>query len=87
MDGPVATGSGPLRTGEYGFFALPHGLSWTSANPSVPQMEGFIVDSDQTMYAFGGWFETNVWGPKIAFSQNGTDLIEFDGESKLNCYL
>ena len=49
-------------------------------------MEGFIVDSEKTMYAFGGWFETNVWGSKIAFSQNGTDLIEFDGNSRLNYY-
>jgi hypothetical protein len=86
VNGPVATGNGALRTGEYGFFALPHGVSWTSENPSVPQREGFIVDSDQTMYAFGGWFVSNVWGSKIAFSQNGTDLIEFDGESNLNYY-
>jgi hypothetical protein len=86
VDGPVATGTGPVRTGEYGFFALPHGLSWTSANPSVPQLEGFVVDSDQTMYAFGGWFESNVSGSEIAFSQNGTDLIEFDDESKLDYY-
>jgi hypothetical protein len=84
--GPVATGEGPVRTGWYGFFALPHGLSWSPENSSVPQMEGFIVDSDQTMYAFGGWFETNVSGSKIAFSQNGTDLIEFDGESRLAYY-
>ena len=81
----IATGEGPARTGNYGFFALPHG----NTNPELfwvaePQKDGFVVSSDATMHAVGGWFDTNTYGAKIVFILDGTRIIGFYGESRLD---
>lgn len=58
----ITTGSGPARTGNYGFFALPHGnyLSGTCTLPGECA-DGFIGTTlvGTPMYAVGGWFASN----------------------------
>ena len=84
---PIATGDGPLRTGNYGFFALPHGNTIPeSIWVPEPQEDGFIISSDMTMHAVGGWFETNTYGAKITFILDGDQAIDFDGESTLDYF-
>lgn len=58
----ITTGSGPARTGSYGFFALPHG-NYLSGPCTVPGhcTDGFIgtTPAGTLMYAVGGWLSSN----------------------------
>lgn len=84
---PIATGDGPLRSENYGFFALPHGNTIPeSIWVPEPQEDGFIISSDITMHAVGGWFVTNTYGAKISFILDGNQTIDFDDESTLDYF-
>ncbi len=58
----VTTGPGPARRGMYGFFVLPHGSFGTGIDCSQPVVcgDGWIGTAGQTLYAIGGWIETNT---------------------------
>ncbi|MHC4131303.1 MAG: hypothetical protein ACYSSP_09020 [Planctomycetota bacterium] len=64
----ITTGSGPARTGNWGFFSLPHN----------PNGDGFIGTSNFTLYAVGGWFETNTPPAKLGlFLDNEPCSVDF----------
>ena len=50
----VTTGSGPARTGSWGFFTDPHGDFGDGVG------DGWIGTSSQTLYGVGGWLDTNT---------------------------
>jgi hypothetical protein len=82
VTGDITTGSGPARTGQWGFYALPHN----------PYGDGFIGTGNFTLYAVGGWFETNTPPAKLGlFLDNEPCSVDFgeicdiiDGEPE-NC--
>lgn len=64
--GGITTGPGPARTGEYGFYAIPHG-SYENPEPgsdcSVPGEcgDGWRGRAAKGLiYAIGGWIDTNT---------------------------
>lgn len=70
-DSGVRTGTGPARTGNYGFYSIPHG-SYTSRPPGVTCFtpgecgDGWRGTSVQSlMYAIGGWIHTNTPFAKV----------------------
>ncbi len=77
--GQVTTGEGPVRTGLWGFFTLPHG--------DFPNgiTDGFISTGIETLYAAGGWFETNTPYAAIVFILEGDEMnpVDFDGDNVL----
>ncbi len=81
----ITTGSGPARTGNYGFFALPHG-NYLSGSCTVPGhcTDGFIgtTPGGTLMYAVGGWFTSNQ--AKIGVYLDGGSLIGFGGVGLTN---
>lgn len=72
----VTTGSGPVRTGLYGFFCLPHGNYATGTACHIPGncTDGWIATAGGTLYAVGGWIEGTF--AKIEFFIDGT-LVGF----------
>lgn len=81
----ITTDSGPARTGNYGFFALPHG-NYLSGPCSLPGecTDGFIgtTPSGTTMYAVGGWIGSNQ--AKIGVYLDDSTLIGFGGVGLTN---
>ena len=82
----ITTGSGPARTGNYGFFALPHG-NYLSGPCTVPGhcTDGFIgtTSSDTLMYAVGGWIGSNQAKIGVYLDDDPT-LIGFGGVGLTN---
>ena len=68
----ITTGEGPARTGQWGFFELPHG-DWTSG-----VRDGFGATGDQPLVAIGGWIETNTPFAKIGLYLDGVP-VDFGG--------
>jgi hypothetical protein len=68
----VTTGSGPARTGVYGFFCLPHGNHATGIDCHIPGncTDGWLVTGGGVLYGAGGWIEGNFG--KIEFFVDGT---------------
>jgi PKD repeat protein len=82
----ITTGSGPARTGNYGFFALPHG-NYLSGPCTVPGhcADGFIgtTPSGTLMYAVGGWISSNQAKIGVYLDDDPT-LIGFGGVGLTN---
>ena len=84
--GGVTTGSGPALTGDWGFYAYPHG-SYAATNTdcsdpiSIPGVcgDGFLGSADSgVFYGVGGWIETNTPFAKLgmfigAYNQDNYD--------------
>lgn len=84
--GGVTTGSGPALTGDWGFYAYPHGSydinNTACADPvSIPGVcgDGFLGSADSgVFYGVGGWIETNTPFAKLgmfigAYNQENYD--------------
>ena len=74
----VTTGSGPARTGSYGFFTLPHGDYATGVDCLVPGncTDGFVGTSATTLYGVGGWINA-IFGSKIEIILDGSRVAGF----------
>jgi hypothetical protein len=68
----VTTGSGPARTGEWGFFELPHG------DPTAGIHDGWIMTGSTPLYAVGGWIETNTFGARVNLVLDGVTVVDFE---------
>ncbi len=65
----VTTGSGPARSGSYGFFTLPHGDPGNNIN------DGWIgTATGPKLVAVGGWVETNTPPADLGLSVDGVDV-------------
>ncbi len=67
VNSEVTTGNGPVRTGEWGFYTLPHGDPFNGIN------DGWISSSTETLYAVGGWIETNTPPASLALILDGDE--------------
>ncbi len=76
VSGEITTGGGPARTGDWGFFALPHG------DPANGIGDGFVGNSDITLFGVGGWIETNTPPAGISLLLDGV-AVDFDGNDAL----
>ena len=58
----ITTGQGPARTGDWGFYSYPHGDYEFGTGCEEPNVcgDGFIGIGSNTLYAIGGWLETNT---------------------------
>lgn len=59
-NGGVTTGSGPTRTGQYGFFTLPHGDFLNGIN------DGWVVTNEEPIYGVAGWIK-GTYGGEVDF--------------------
>lgn len=77
----VTTGSGPARTGQWGFFTYPHG------DPPLIG-DGFKGTSATPIYGVGGWIETNTPPAGISLWLDiglpGEMEVDFDGNDVLS---
>ena len=84
--GGVTTGEGPARTGNWGFYAYPHGNYLAGPQCLEPGVcsDGFIVSSRTTLYAVSGWI-TGSWGGRLELFVDGdrTNPIDFNGANSL----
>jgi hypothetical protein len=67
----VTTGPAAARTGNWGFFQLPHGDYVHGVG------DGFRVDSALDMYGFGGWVETNTPYAEVNLLLDGVTVLDF----------
>jgi len=67
----VTTGEGPVRTGQYGFFTLPHGNYATGVNCHIPGncTDGWVGSVSAPLCGVGGWIEGSYG--KIEFFIDG----------------
>jgi len=97
LSSEITTGAGPARSGDWGFYSLPHG-SYTQPDPGadcfVPGecgdgWRGTSIDGE--FVAIGGWFETNTPPAKLGvylgdYPDNPIDLGEIcDPPGSENC--
>ncbi len=75
--GGVTTGNGPARTGDWGFYAYPHG---DQINGIV---DGFVGTSESPIYGVGGWIETNTTPAGISLFLDSVS-VDFNGNDNLN---
>lgn len=68
----ITTGSGPARTGQYGFFELPHG-DWQNGIT-----DGWVFTSEAPMLGAGGWIETNTYGARVDLIVDDTTVVDFE---------
>ncbi len=77
----VTTGSGAARTGQWGFFTLPHG------DPPLIG-DGFTGTSAETIYGVGGWIRTNTPPAGISLWLDiglpGATQVDFGGNDVLS---
>ena len=98
LAGEITTGTGPARSGLYGFYAIPHG-SYATTDPGADCLiPGECGDgwrgrvSEGLIYAIGGWIETNTPFAKIGlfigeYPDNGMDFGETcDPPESENCF-
>jgi len=83
----ITTGSGPARTGSYGFYALPHG-NFLNGSCTVPGVcgDGFkgSTPAGTPMFAVGGWLRTNTPPAQVGvFLDGATTSLDF-GDSSLS---
>ena len=67
----VTTGDGPARTGDWGFYSLPHG-DQTATQPFDPTMDGFTGSSSSSLTAVGGWF-VGTSGSRLSLILDGDE--------------
>ena len=70
----ITTSGGAAQTGNWGVFALPHGI--TTGDPNAPQRDGFIGTwtAVGTLIGAGGWVTTSTPGAEIRFALDGTEV-------------
>ena len=68
----VTTGSGPARTGNWGFYTLPHG------DPANSIGDGWVGTSAHTLYGVGAWIDTNTPVAKAGLFLDGDSLNPVD---------
>jgi len=75
----ITTGTGPARTGTWGFYSLPHG---DYANGIT---DGWHGVADQPLVAIGGWIDTNTVpaGISLYLDGNAQNPVDFGGASAL----
>jgi len=76
--GEITTGPGPARTGDWGFFTLPHGSYLTGVDCYLPGSctDGFVGTSSPRLYGVGGWI-TAFFGSKIEIILDGSRVAGF----------
>ncbi len=76
--GGVTTGHGPARTGDWGFYAYPHGDFANGIG------DGFIGTSGTLLYGIGGWFD-GFYGAEIdlILDNDTQNIVDFDGLNRL----
>ncbi|NQT94616.1 MAG: hypothetical protein HQ559_17810 [Lentisphaerae bacterium] len=76
----ITTSTGPPRTGDWGFFSLPHGSYGGGADCTVPGNcgDGFVGTAIDTFYGVGAWVE-GFFGSKLTLYLDGANLapVEF----------
>jgi len=67
----ITTSDGAARTGTWGVFAYPHGI--TTGDPFTPQRDGFIGTRTAagTLIGVGGWLTSNTPGAEVQFALDG----------------
>ena len=75
----VTTGSGPARTGDWGFYTLPHGDFANGIG------DGFVGTSSRTLYGVGGWIETNTPPAGIALVLDADTVNRVDVDLGETC--
>jgi hypothetical protein len=70
----VTTSSGAARTGNWGFYSLPHGY-FGSPNHAADVPDGFVGTSTEVLYGVGGWIRTNTPVAGISLS---LDFVQVD---------
>lgn len=84
--GGITTGEGPARTGNWGFYAYPHGNYLAGPQCLQPGVctDGFIVASRTTLYGAGAWI-TGSGGGRLELFVDGdrTNPIDFNGANSL----
>ncbi|MEX1309942.1 MAG: S8 family serine peptidase [Candidatus Sulfomarinibacteraceae bacterium] len=68
----ITTGGGPARTGDWGFYSLPHG-DQTVTQPFDRTTDGFVGASSEPMNAVGGWFVSTGTGAQISVILDGDE--------------
>lgn len=71
----LTTGSGPARTGLWGFYELPHGDFGSGIG------DGWFTQAADTLYAVGGWLVSNTPGARINLVLDGTTVVDFGGNN------
>ncbi|MCP3982071.1 MAG: hypothetical protein GY716_22425 [bacterium] len=81
-DSEVTTSTGPPRSGQWGFYELPHGSYLTGVDCHLPGncTDGFVGVSSPTLYAVGGWLE-GFHGSKIRFVLDGDRIGNFGDDA------
>ena len=72
----VTTGSGPARTGSWGFYSLPHG-DQTLTEPTAFITDGFTGTGSTPLSAVGGWF-VGLPGSRVALVLDGDEANVID---------
>lgn len=82
----VTTSSGPARTGDWGFYSMPHGNFSTGTDCDIPGVcgDGFIGSVTDTIFGVGGWI-TGTFGGRLELILDGDTLSAwgFDGQNML----
>ena len=68
----ITTGSGPARTGLWGFYELPHGNFPSGIG------DGWIGTTARTFYGVGGWIATNTPSAELDMLLDDTTVVDFD---------
>jgi hypothetical protein len=68
----VTTGPGAVRTGDWGFFTLPHGDYANGIG------DGFRLSASTSLVAAGGWIETNTPFAEINLALDGSTVLDFE---------
>jgi hypothetical protein len=71
----LTTGSGPARTGLWGFYESPHGDFLSGIG------DGWFTQAADTLYAVGGWLVTNTPGARINLVLDGATVVNFSGNN------
>ena len=71
----LTTGSGPARTGLWGFYELPHGDFGSGIG------DGWFTQAADTLYAVGGWLVSNTPGARINLVLDGVTVVDFGGNN------
>lgn len=75
VNSELTTGTGPARTGLWGFYELPHGDFGNGVG------DGWFAQAGDTLYAVGGWLVSNTPGARINIVLDGATVIDFGGSN------
>jgi hypothetical protein len=82
-DSGVTTGPGPVRTGQYGFFTLPHGNYATGVDCHIAGncTDGWIGTAATGLCGVGGWLEGNYGKIELFIDGDRMNPISFGANS------